>query len=152
MTMTLICPQRLLLPPRGLQVHLALARRWGWWLLLWCLILTMRRHLRLERGASQMQGTINVAVTKESLCFCHSVPSNRISKIIMLVQSSQNAHGQTWHTSQLVPCFGFGEAAVVELPGGTLYMDIWQHWAPRGVSKRNQWSSTSAELVMVDRW
>jgi len=57
-------------------------------------------------------------------------------------------HGITWHTSDLVPGFGFGEAAIVEREDGTLMMNIRRHWAPRGTPKQHRlcrWSSTSAD-------
>ena len=57
-------------------------------------------------------------------------------------------HGLTWHTSDPVPGFGFGEAAIVERIDGTLLMNIRRHWAPRGTPKEHRfcrWSSKSAD-------
>ena len=57
-------------------------------------------------------------------------------------------NGKTWQTSDPVPGFGFGEAAIVERQDGVLLMNIRRHWAPKGAPKehtRCRWSSASAD-------
>ena len=53
--------------------------------------------------------------------------------------------GKTWQTSQPVPGFGFGEAAVVELADGTIRMNLRRHWAPKGVRNTRRWNSMSSD-------
>jgi hypothetical protein len=94
-------------------------------------------------------------VTSEQLCECSlancakpsaahqfsiehlvHVERKRIIKIII-----------TWHTSDPVPGFGFGEAVIAERADGKLLMNIRRDWAPRGMLKQQRlcrWSGTSA--------
>ena len=57
-------------------------------------------------------------------------------------------HGHMWQTSDPVPSFGFGEAAIAERVDGMLELNIRRHWAPRGTPKHHRlcrWSSTSTD-------
>jgi sialidase-1 len=57
--------------------------------------------------------------------------------------------GRSWRTSEPFGAMGTGEAAIVELSDGRLYLNSRRHWAPEGTDARRRWSATSDDGGMT---